>query len=279
MRVFICHRTTDTEETKKTIDELLKVSDKSIAILRETEHDTDWKKNVENKYKEVDFVIFLVGKDTFQSEQLKWEYSKAKQLNKRIIGIKLPNISEESILFCQGFQVFDNVKQCVKYLEKVFEHDRQLKLEQYKIMVGSTEKVTEQRLKVNNLFFTITSSILSLAFIIGKTFEFSITGTIGMILLTGLGFLVSFLWEKLINSYGKLNTGKFKVIDKIEKQLRTNMFEDEWHILKDEIHYESNTTTESKVIKRFRLFIFLIGLSEFIYLIIKILEKYPICNN
>jgi TIR domain len=266
MNLFICNRTSDNDEVITLINDLLKESENSLAIQRETEHSDNWKAIVEEKMQESDFVLFAIGAETFTSDQLKWEYAKAKQLNKNIIGVKLMSATEDSILFDQGFQVFKNAKQCFKYLLKTYEDDRKLKIEQYKIMINSTEKVTESRLKVNNLFFTITSSILSVAFIFGKTLGFTIAATIGMIVLTSLSFLVSFFWEKLIDSYGKLNTGKFKVIDKIEKQLRSNMFEDEWKILTEEINYEPNSKTESKVIKYFRTFIIVIGIVEFVYL-------------
>jgi hypothetical protein len=270
MKLFICNRNNDSEDAELLINELVKESNNSIAILRETEHSQNWKTKVEKNLQSVDFVLFILGNDTFKSNALKWEYAKSKQLNKRIIGLKLNNASKESILFCQGFQVFDTPQQCLKYLQKIFEDDRQLLLEQYKIMVGSTEKVTEQRLKVNNLFFTLTSSILSISLVIGKAFKFSLVGGIGMLILGVMAFLISFLWEKLVRSYGKLNTGKFIIIDKIEKQLRTNMFEHEWRILKEEVNYESNTDTEVKVVKRFRYFIFVVILLEITYFVCKI---------
>ncbi|WP_417372278.1 TIR domain-containing protein [Gelidibacter japonicus] len=277
MKLFVCHRSTDKLESEKVINSLFELTDNSIAVLRETSHDEKWKANVEEKFKDVDFVIFLIGSDTFESDQLKWEYAKSKELNKRIVGIKLKNATEESILFCQAFQVFDNPKQSLKYLRETFETDQRLKLEQYKIMVGSTEKVTDQRLKVNNLFFTVTSSILSIGFILAKAFEFSTFGIVGMLFMTIMAFTVSFFWAKLINSYGTLNKGKFTVIDKIEKQLRSNMFEDEWKILQ-EIGYEPNSKTEITIIKRFRIFIVVLALFQVGYLTYKVYPLISICN-
>jgi hypothetical protein len=266
MKLFICTRSIDREEADIVVTELLLVSENSIALQQEIEHSDNWKIVVEKKMQESDFIVFAIGKDTFESEQIRWEYAKAKILNKQIVGYKLSTASKESILFCQGFQVFDKAEHCVKFLSKTYDDDRKLKFEQYKMMVSSTEKVTESRMKVNNLFFTITSSILSVGFVLGKTFGFTAGATIGMIVLTALSLFVSYLWEKLIDSYGKLNTGKFKVIDKIEKQLRTNMFDDEWKILTEEIKYEPNTRTETRVIKYFRTFIIIIGLIEVLYL-------------
>jgi hypothetical protein len=279
MKLFICNRTIENQEVESLIDDLLNTSENALAIQRETEHSDNWKDIVEQKMQESDFVVFAIGKKTFQSDQLKWEYAKAKQLNKQIIGIKLKETTDDSILFCQGFQVFDNAQQSYKYLTKTYEDDRKLKFEQYKMMVSSTEKVTESRMKVNNLFFTITSSILSVSFVLGKTFSFSIAAMIGMFVLTLLSFMVSFFWEQLIDSYGKLNTGKFKVIDKIEKQLRTNMFEDEWKILTEEIKYEPNTRTETKVITYFRVFILIVGAFELVYLGYLLYQLIPNCQH
>lgn len=283
MKIFVCYRSIDKVEGDETVSALLKESENSVAILRQTEHTDNWKEIVETKIKECDFVVFLIGEETFMSEQIVWEYAKAKGLNKQIVGIKLKKASQGSILFCQGFQVFENTTQALKYLEKIFISDRQLKIEQYKIMVSSTEKVTDARMKVNNLFFTITSSILSVAFVLGKTYSFIPLSVIAMTVLTGLALLTTFFWEKLVNSYGKLNTGKFRVIDRIEKELRINMFEEEWRILTQEIDYEPNTKTETRIVTRFRIFIFITLTIETIYLLYELFQKFPLadflCNH
>jgi hypothetical protein len=277
MKLFICNRSKDKEAAKQAIDDLLNKSENFIAIQQEIEQSEVWQKKVEQKMQESDFVLFLLGADTFESEQIIWEYAKAKDLNKQIIGYKLSNASEQSIIFCQGFQVFDNPEHCVKFLTKTFDDDRKLKFDQYKIMVGSTEKVTENRMKVNNLFFTITSSILSVGFVLGKTFGFTLKAMLGMLTLTILSLIVSYFWEKLIQSYALLNRGKFKVIDKIEKQLRTNMFEDEWKILTEEIKYEPNSKTETKIIEYFRVFIYVVGAFELFYIGYLIYQTLPKC--
>ena len=144
-------------------------------------------------------------------------------------------------------------------------------------MVSSTEKVTDSRLKVNNLFLTVSSTIISIGFVLGKTFGFTIPVIIGMLVLTALALLISYSWEKLIDSYALLNEGKFRVIDKIEKQLRTNMFEDEWKILTQEIKYKPNSETEKNIVQYFRVFIIILGVLELIYLGYLILPYLPKC--
>lgn len=217
MKIFICSKTIDSNFVDELTNEIFLESKQSIAILQEKEHSENWKSRVENKFLSVDFVIFMLGERTFDSIPMQWELDKAKKINKRIIGIKLPTLCEETRLKFNDYHVFNNIENLIDYINSTFISDRQLLVEQYKLMVGSTEKVTEQRLKVNNLFFTITSSILSLSIILGKTLEFSSIAIIGMFLLTILALVVSFFWEKLIRSYGKLNTGKFTVINDIEK--------------------------------------------------------------
>jgi hypothetical protein len=278
MKLFVCNRSTDLSATQSVIDKLLVESKNFIAVQQEIEHSENWKTLVDNKMNESDFVLFIVGDGTFESEQIIWEYAKAKDLNKRIIGYKLPSATQESILFCQGFQVFENVQNCFAFLTKVFDDDRKLKFEQYKIMVSSTEKVTDSRLKVNNLFLTVSSTIISIGFVLGKTFGFTIPVVIGMLVLTALALLISYSWEKLINSYALLNQGKFRVIDKIEKQLRTNMFEDEWKILTQDIKYKPNSETEKNIVKYFRIFVIILGVLELLYLGYLIFPHLPKCG-
>jgi len=270
MKIFICNRSSDIDEAREVINKLLDLSNNTVIVLQEITHSQDWQNKVRIKLEEVDFVLFLLGKDTFKSNNILWELEEAKKLNKQIVCLKLPSCTIDSVKYCTGFQVFYNVEQCLRYLNIMFRKKQNLLLEQYKMMVNSTERVTEQRLKVNNLFFTVTSSILSVAIVFGKTLKFSIVGILGMLIITTLSFLISFYWEKLIKSYGDLNRGKFIIINKLEKQLKTNMFAEEWQVLLKEIKYESNSQTEIKIIKSFRVFIVLIGIFELVYLCFKI---------
>lgn len=77
MKIFICYRSIDKIKGDKTIAALLTDSENSVAVLKQTEHIDNWKDLVEEKLKESNFVAFLIGSDTFQSEQIIWEYAKA----------------------------------------------------------------------------------------------------------------------------------------------------------------------------------------------------------
>ncbi len=134
-------------------------------------------------------------------------------------------------------------------------------------MVGSTEKVTDQRQKANAFFLTVVTSLISISILIGKAFEFTIIAMVFFISLTILNLIIIDFWRKMITSYGKLNKGKFVLIFELEQKLKANLFEREWEILtnKDNINYEPNTETELKVVRLFRNFTCIMLTGEILY--------------
>lgn len=271
MKIFISHRRIDEKE----VDSLLKnISGYEFIFHRKLEStDAEWQEEVKLKMEQSNFVLFFLGKTSHESEPINWEYNLAKKLNKNCFIIRLPNcivpkyVKNEFIIDCQ----VDKIKEKLDN-QKLLTQDSIL-VEQYKIMVSSTEKVTERRSGVNNLFFTVTTSLLSIAALVGKLIGFenkhtSMLATGVMLFFTLVAFVITFFWQKLVTSYGKLNKGKFLVISEIEERLNTNLFQREWEILQNkEIGYKSNTKTETSIIWWFRIFIIIIGLIEIIYLI------------
>ena len=118
MKLFVCNRSKDKSVAKQAIDDLLTKSENFIAIQQEIEQSETWQKKVEQKMQESDFVVFLLGADTFESEQIIWEYAKAKNLNKQIVGFKLSTASIEAVLLNNQFY-FVKVFRCLKILNIV----------------------------------------------------------------------------------------------------------------------------------------------------------------
>jgi hypothetical protein len=72
-------------------------------------------------------------------------------------------------------------------------------------------------------------------------------GAIGVAVLTVAGVLLCGAWRSLIVSFGQLNTGKFKVINEMEKELPAAIYAAEWEALgrgKDPKIYRSFTSRE-----------------------------------
>jgi hypothetical protein len=111
-----------------------------------------------------------------------------------------------------------------KYGDKYIEH----LLEQYKIYIGSAEKISEQRQKANEFFLAVNTALVAiLGFIATKTVEVSIL----LALASLAGITMCYLWYRIVLSYGDLNTGKYKVIHMIEKRLPLALYDTEWEML------------------------------------------------
>src|SRR5690606_30196044 len=130
----------------------------------------------------------------------------------------------------------------------------------------STEKVTDQRSKIHTLFFTLLASLMTLGFLIAKAKNFDDSGIVAIILIAFVALFLIQSWQKLVESYGVLNTGKFEIVYKLEKQLGINYFEQEWKILVDKLGYKSNTETEKQIINIFRIFLTVVVLCSLAYL-------------
>lgn len=141
-----------------------------------------------------------------------------------------------------------------------------LLVEQYKIMIGSTEKVIDARQKTNAFFLTIVTSIISLSLLIGKEFHFSNFSLFLMALLSAIALALSIFWHYTVDSYRKLNKGKFELIFELEKELQTDLYQREWDILKSKkVAYKETTLIEKYIVKTF---IGITGLSTIIELLL-----------
>ena len=100
-------------------------------------------------------------------------------------------------------------------------------LEQYKIYVDSSQKVSDRRISVNNYMLAINSSLLTLTGLLANLLEDRRSLTI----LALAGLLVSITWFFLLQSFKRLNAAKFDVIQELERHLPANMFEEEWRRL------------------------------------------------
>lgn len=98
-------------------------------------------------------------------------------------------------------------------------------LEQYKLFVESSQKVSEKRITTGNYLLTVNSSLLTVYGIVYATS----TAGMWLAILPVAGILVSLTWLSLVISYKDLNTAKFKVIHELEDHLPAALFRYEWH--------------------------------------------------
>lgn len=116
-------------------------------------------------------------------------------------------------------QLLSNPKEV--YGERFQEH----LLEQYKLFVESSLKVSEKRISTGNYLLTVSSSLMTV-FGIASTLR---VGGRWLSIIPVAGLLVSLTWYSLIRAYKNLNTAKFKVIHELEDYLPVALFRYEWH--------------------------------------------------
>jgi len=129
-------------------------------------------------------------------------------------------------------------------MKKLSKEDKEIILEQYKLYVGTAEKVSDMRQTANTFFLTINSVLLTYTGYLTTT---STELWYFVVALTGI--LISYFWREIIKSYRQLNSSKFHIIHDIEKKLPIALFTDEWEYLgrgknKD---YSKLTVVESKI--------------------------------
>lgn len=102
-------------------------------------------------------------------------------------------------------------------------------LEQYKMYVESAEKVSDRRSNLNTFYLSLTTTIAGvIGYLKTNTVENSEYLIIGLSI---SAILICIYWVNLLENYRKLNSGKFKVIHEIEKELPLNLYEYEWEKL------------------------------------------------
>ena len=103
-------------------------------------------------------------------------------------------------------------------------------LEIYKLYVEMADNISERRQSANSFFLTLNSAIVALISYVSISSNNTVQSSFFWLVPVS-GMVLSFLWYRLIRSYKDLNSGKFKVIHAIEKQLPLRPYDAEWTAL------------------------------------------------
>ncbi len=105
-------------------------------------------------------------------------------------------------------------------------------LEQYKLYVELTDRVSQRREQSNRFYVTLVAAIAALL-ILAARLEVTEGVWPVIFLISGLfGIALSIVWFVNLNSYRQLNRAKFDIINKMEKQLPAAPYADEWELLR-----------------------------------------------
>jgi len=104
-------------------------------------------------------------------------------------------------------------------------------VEQYKLYVQMADKISDRRADANKFFISLLTGLLALLSAIvqfrgGEALQQAILLIVGVV-----GILLCYTWYITIRSYRQLNSGKFKVVHLVEKQLPFSFYDVEWDFL------------------------------------------------
>jgi hypothetical protein len=125
--------------------------------------------------------------------------------------------------------------------------DTQQALDLYKVMVQSSESLVGRRQGVNTFFLTMNGALLTASGLIVQSSGGDKLAGVGIFVLALAGAILCLAWRSLITSFGQLNTGKFRVINTIERHLKAAIYAAEWEALgrgEDPKIYRSFTSRE-----------------------------------
>lgn len=119
-------------------------------------------------------------------------------------------------------------------------------LEQYKLILGTTESLESRRQTLHTFFMSINSLFLAAIGLLGKESLDNSAVAVGVIVLAVAGCLLSESWRRQVVSYGNVAASKWTVINAFEACLPSSPFCAEWQALQRR-DYRSFTTNETAI--------------------------------
>lgn len=259
MNIYVIYKFDDYDMVKGTLDAMKKsVPNASFFLFSPQRAPRLWHRYAKKKMRDSQLVIFfdtLSASDTTVGKHIRWELAKADRMNKRIVIFKKDPASQDRTLYTPDYSeqdplhsryktvAFENAvdfiaEECGWSMNDSLLHraaagdaftdtEKQLLLEQYRIMIETSEKLMERRQETVNLYTTLCTTLIAF---IGASFAF------GSLLICAIitwlsGLIITILcynWRISLQSYDLNNTGKFEVINALEKCLPAEIFECEY---------------------------------------------------
>lgn len=116
--------------------------------------------------------------------------------------------------------------------------------EQYKLYVEMSNDLSKRRHQTNQFYISLSSALIAIFSLV--TAKFGLMNHNFLLIFPILGIILCVVWFTHLQAYKKLNSAKFKVINKIEEKLPCQGFTEEWDILKKK-HYKGLTRIESLI--------------------------------
>jgi hypothetical protein len=217
-----------------------------LAILKKS-YGSKWQRQAESMMQSSEVVIVYDNEACSDSENTTWEIERATELEKDVIFLSRDDIGRKNVGEIQSH--YDFSSEFDKCFTAQIEDSDQL-LELYKIMVTSSEQLIQRRQITNGFFLTVIGAIIGASGFLVKEKVLTDITVLVLVFPILIGLLMCRSWKNLIENYGKLNTGKFQVIHRLERSFEAQVFAAEWVALGKGARkekYQSFTSTEQNV--------------------------------
>lgn len=270
----------------------------------------DWRVIAEEKIANSDAVIYIrknaskeYSEDDF--DNITFEIKIAQKYQKNIIIVEIPEDGERkteteeevpSIIYekdysdsnCIKYKIIEeldikSVKKAlfnlddILYNSQIIENEIQsrLLLEEYKIMINTSEKMMERRQGTNNFYITLCTAMLTVivAFIATKI-NTIVWGSITFVI-SGMMMFLCYNWKKTLEAYGLSNEAKYEILNKIEENLPASIFFSEWEYGKT-IDYSPYSQRESKIPEVFFCLFMLLALAMVGLIVLSVFNFIPL---
>lgn len=267
MNVYVIYKFNDSEKVNSLLNEYKKKDSThalNFFMFNKDHSKSFWHRKAKEKMIKSNIVVYFYSDEqSRKTKNVKWELNLANSLKKRIyicdIGSQLNSSTmnkfakdifgtdySEELLNIAKYKIFHendfygileseakwNIEDDV--ISKDFDKTKlsekeyyELLLNEYKIMVDTSEKLMERRHNTSNLYMTLCAALVAA---VGASFAFDNWWAVGYISL-GVGIVFIFLannWRACLKAYEMNNQGKFAVINAIEKILPVNLFDSEY---------------------------------------------------
>lgn len=284
MKLFVSYKGEDFDQVQKTMEIFRNISpDVQISTMRISKH---WKRIAKRHIAKADFIIYLAGHKF--SDNINWEIDTAIKFGHKVHCVKLDDtvilnnklfvgnefdksVKEPKVVMHNDLSEFISlVKGDSDYLHnKLFENnidDNDMLIEQYKVMLSTSESLIERRQKLTTTYLSIFSALLP---VISTMLSFTYFYLyLGAILISIICIILCVSWRNTIISYGKSNRAKFAILEEIESKLPATMFSSEWFALKKITAKYKSFTSRETVIPILFIVVYAVLLAISIFLII-----------
>lgn len=187
-----------------------------------------WELNCAEKYKKR-IVVFKKNSKSFAHKIYETDYSGI-EINR--LRYKIRDI-DDAVSFFRGEVDWRMDSSLIRFSSRGKEisepssEEKQLLLDQYRIMIDTSEKLMERRQAVGSLYTTICTALIAF---VGASFGFTnlLVPAIATLMSGIIIIVLCYNWRSSLHSYDLNNEGKFAVINEIEKHLPADMFDCEY---------------------------------------------------